>query len=455
MARRRRVLEALAEAAFASPSRRAEIEAFARSEPQLDDYARFRATAERHRAGWPAWPERQRASGLAPVGLAPPDFDEAARRYHLYAQWLWDHQFRTLFGGGEALYLDLPIGVDGGGFDVWRFRDQFAAGAAVGAPSDRFFAAGQDWGFPPPHPHHGRQTGHAYFRSVVRAHLRRAGMLRLDHVMALHRLFWIPRGFSARDGVYVRYPADELYAVLAIESHRHRARIVGENLGTVPPEVNESMQRRGLLPMRIFQFEATPDWPRDRAALEGLAALNTHDTATFAAFWEGRDVEQGVRLGLLDAAAAGGVIERRARIRAAVIATLAAEGWLDERRRDAAEPTAATEPPNLTGPTVSAEPPTADDEPTPDDELTAASEPTTDEVLRALLRRLAASDAEVVIAQLEDLWLEPDPQNVPGVGADYPSWHRRMRRSLDSIERDPSLAALLRELAALRQGTGR
>jgi 4-alpha-glucanotransferase len=408
MTAKRRVLEALARAAFSSPARRREIEAFLGAEPHLEDYARFRATAERERAGWPAWPEAQRAGRLEAA-----DFDDESRRYHVYAQWLWDRQFRALFGAGEALYLDLPIGVHGGGFDVWRFRDRFALGASVGAPPDLFFAAGQDWGFPPPHPLNGRAGGHAYFRSVVRAQLRRAGMLRLDHVMALHRLFWIPRGAAARDGVYVRYPSEELYAVLAIESHRHRARIVGENLGTVPPEVNEGLRRHGLLPMRILQFDQASDWRRQPPEIEGLAALNTHDTATFAAFWEGHDIGLRVRLGLLDHDGAAVEGASRDQIRSAVVAALRAEGWLD---REAAG-TAGVQ--------------TAD-------------------VLRALLRRLAASDAAVLIVQLEDLWLEREPQNVPGIAGEYPSWRRRMQRSLGSLAGDAAIASLLRELAAVR-----
>ncbi|HVR30243.1 MAG TPA: 4-alpha-glucanotransferase [Thermoanaerobaculia bacterium] len=413
IAAKRRVLEELADTAFAEPSRRREIEELARDEPWLDDYARFRAVAEQQRAGWPAWPDALRGGAIG-----PDDFDQRARRYHLYAQWLWDRQFRSLFAAGEALYLDLPIGVNGGGFDVWRFRDQFAPGASVGAPPDMFFAAGQDWGFPPPHPRHGRDTGHAYFRSVVRAQLRRAGMLRLDHVMALHRLFWIPRGGSARQGVYVRYPAEELYAILAIESHRHRALVVGENLGTVPPEVHEGMRRHGLLPMRILQFELSPEWPRESSEPTGLAALNTHDTATFAAFWEARDVELRVRLGLLEETSAGEEAARRKEIRRAVIDALRREGWL------------------------------AAGDATPE----ADSELSTGAVLHALLRRLAASAADVVVVQLEDLWLEREPQNVPGMGDEFPSWRRAMRRTLESIAADSSIEATLRELAALRAG---
>jgi 4-alpha-glucanotransferase len=423
MAAKRRVLEALAQAAFASPARRDEIERFAGAEPQLDEYARFRAAAERERAGWPAWPAAQRSGRLSPA-----DFDESSRRFHLYVQWLWDRQFRELFGHGEDLYLDLPIGVHGGGFDVWRFRDQFAATASVGAPPDLFFVSGQDWGFPPPHPRNARQSGHAYFRSIVRAHLRRAAMLRLDHVMALHRLFWIPRGLRASQGVYVRYPAEELYAILAIESHRHRARIVGENLGTVPPEVDDGLRRHGLSGMRILQFEVSPDWPGGARELDGLAALDTHDTATFAGFWEGTEIDLRVTLGLLSEEEAERERALRGATRSAVVAALRAQGWL------AVAPSGAD----------------ADRSRGADPSRPDAATPGTEEVLDALLRWMSASPAAVVMVQLEDLWLEHRPQNVPGISSEYPSFKRHLERTLDSIENVPAIAGLLRGLAALR-----
>src|SRR5690606_27044500 len=135
---------------------------------------------------------------------------------------------------GQRLYLDLPLGVHPAGYDVWSRRELFAGGASAGSPPDAFFSLGQNWGFPPLRPDALRETGHAYVIDVLRATLRHAGMLRIDHVMALHRLFWIPAGMEARDGVYVRYPAEELYAVHCLESARHAAVIVGEDLGTVP-----------------------------------------------------------------------------------------------------------------------------------------------------------------------------------------------------------------------------
>src|SRR5690606_11820136 len=126
---------------------------------------------------------------------------------------------------GQQLYLDMPLGVHGGGYDVWRNQHLFALTASVGSPPDTFFPHGQNWGFPPMNPLTMRQDRHRYFTDIIRNQLRYANVLRIDHVMALHRLFWIPQGMEADDGVYVKYPADELYAILSIETHRHHARI--------------------------------------------------------------------------------------------------------------------------------------------------------------------------------------------------------------------------------------
>ena len=164
--------------------------------------------------------------------------------------------------------------------------------ASAGAPPDLFFSKGQDWGFAPLHPRRIRESGYRYVLAFLRFQMHHARLLRIDHVMGLHRLYWVPRGFEARQGTYVNYPAEELHAIFNLESHRNRTRLVGENLGTVPPAVNESMERHGLREMFVVQFEERPD---PKAALRSppalsVASLNTHDTPTFAAHWRGDDL---------------------------------------------------------------------------------------------------------------------------------------------------------------------
>jgi 4-alpha-glucanotransferase len=203
-----------------------------------------------------------------------------------------DRQLRAQARGGAgaqaALYMDLPLGTHPDGFDVWRWRDLFAD-VTAGAPPDAFFAGGQDWGFPPLHPQRARASGHAYWAASLRHLMRASGMLRLDHVMGLHRLFWIPRGSPATEGVYVGYPADELYAVLCVESHRHRTEVVGEDLGTVADEVRDEMERRSLRRLYVMPFEL--DAERGTLAPEppsAVASLNTHDMPPFGAWVEPR-----------------------------------------------------------------------------------------------------------------------------------------------------------------------
>jgi 4-alpha-glucanotransferase len=238
-----------------SDRRRAELEVFLAARPHLAEYARWRG------------------GGQGAVELL-----------HAYAQWALDEQLadltRTLDERGQALYLDLALGVDPDGFDVVAQPEAFATGASVGAPPDEFFTGGQDWGFPPPHPEGARTGGHPYLRACLDHHLPVARMLRLDHVMGLHRLWWIPEGAPAGEGAYVHYAADEQYAVLALAAARHGAEVVGENLGTVPPEVNAAMEDHGLVGMWPYQL-AVP--AGDTEPPRGwLATLNTHDMAPYA-----------------------------------------------------------------------------------------------------------------------------------------------------------------------------
>lgn len=261
MAMKERVLRILArDFLMASNARRAEFEEYVRGHPDLPDYARFQA-----------------AEGSEQV------------RYHQYVQWIADGQLARCSEEARQknilLYLDFPLGCHPDGFDAWKYRDVFVPQMKVGAPPDSFFRDGQDWGFQPLHPQRLRESGYDYFIKSLRHHLQHAGILRLDHVMNLHRLFWIPEGFSAPDGVYVQYPAEELYAILCLESMRHRVIIVGEDLGLVPQEVRAMMQSHGLRRTHIMQFD--PSLSEDIPST-AMAALNTHDLPPFAAFWGSR-----------------------------------------------------------------------------------------------------------------------------------------------------------------------
>jgi 4-alpha-glucanotransferase len=361
------------------------FKAFLQRHPAARDYARFRATVDRREEGWGSWPERMRLGELRPG-----DFDEAEERYHLFASWAAEDQLTRVAAGSvdgsAALYLDLPLGVHGLGYDTWRMHDLFAHEVSAGSPPDDFFRSGQTWGFPPLHPAAIRADGYRYFIDCLRNHLHLAGALRLDHVMALQRLFWIPRGLDATHGVYVRYPMAEMFAILTLESVRHQAVIIGEDLGTVSREIRSAMKRHRIQRMWVYQFQPLPARGNQLPEIPRsvIASLNTHDLQPFAAYWDALDVAQ-----------------RRAR------------GTLFRAGRT---PGAAA-------------------------------------VVEALLEYIAASPARILLVNLEDLWLETRPQNVPGTTTEQPNWRRRARYMLEQIQNHPDVLRTLSTIAERRDPT--
>ena len=410
MALKRRILEDLGHRFFTHPGgRQEEFERFVTARPDLATYAAFRAVGDRRGEPWQCWPERLREGTLAPA-----DYDEEDRRYHLWVQWAADRQVRDLAGSarrrGPGLYLDLPLGVHGSAFDVWRYRDLFATGASTGAPPDVLFTKGQVWGSPPLRPDRLREHGYDHLIQVLHHHMEHAGLLRLDHVMQLQRLFWIPEGMDASAGVYVTYPMEELFAILTLESHRHRTIMVGENLGTVAPEIGEAMDRHQIHGMYVVQYELQPgsQGMREPPAAT-VASLNTHDMPTFPAFWEGRDVGILEELGFFNADQAREERERRAVLRQQMESELPPE----ERGRGRA---------------------------------------TEEAVLRRRLEHLAASPARMVLVNLEDLWYETEPQNVPGTHSERPNWQRKAKHSFEEFSQRREVIEPLRQVDELRRG---
>ncbi|MSQ10501.1 MAG: 4-alpha-glucanotransferase, partial [Dehalococcoidia bacterium] len=341
------------------------------------------------------------------------DYDQRVAHYHEYVQWLSNEQLASIAPEATpaGLYMDLPLGVHASGFDTWRFPESFAPGASAGAPPDGLFIGGQDWGFPPLHPERLRQDGYRYFIDVVRHHMRHARVLRVDHVMGLYRQYWIPQGFAATEGVYVRYPADQLAAILSLESHRHHCVVASENLGTVPAAVEHLLQRHGFRPMHVAQFGATGNAaePFTQPTTAALAAIGTHDTPTFAGWWYGLDIHDKLALGLIDEDHAREEHGRREAVRTSIEAFVAH----DEQDRS------------------------------PDD-------PPLTRWLAGTLRHLAVSNAWAVLVNLEDLLLELQPQNVPGTHRERPNWLRKASATLEAMMADPTVARILAQVAALR-----
>ncbi|MFE4416584.1 4-alpha-glucanotransferase [Streptomyces sp. NPDC056817] len=292
------------------PGRRAAYADFLAEQGRaLEDHATWYALAEVHGSDWSRWPE----------GLRDPRSAETARAraaladrvdFHSWLAWLTDAQLtdaqRTAreAGMGIGIVHDLAVGVHPGGADAWAQRDHFAAGMSVGAPPDAFNARGQDWGLPPWRPDRLAASGYAPFRRLLRALFRYAGALRIDHVMGLFRLWWIPRGLPPTEGTYVRYDAEAMLAVLVLEASRAGAVVIGEDLGTVEPGVRETLDRRGVLGTSVLWFER--DWegsgrplPPERWRADCLATATTHDLPSTAARLTGEHVELRHRLGLL------------------------------------------------------------------------------------------------------------------------------------------------------------
>src|SRR5439155_24802992 len=308
MTYKRGILEELARQFFFQPSsqRLHAFKKFVKENKHLESYAEFRAVTDRQRKGWTGWP-----AALRNAKLSRAHYDERTKKYHLYAQWIIQEQLGRLADKarrrGQALYLDVPLGLHPDSYDVWRYREFFVPHVAGGAPPDPVFTKGQNWGFPPMNPEAMRLNRYQYFIEFLRNHFRFARLLRIDHVMGLHRLYWIPNELSGDKGVYVEYPAEELYAILSLESNRHQAGIVGENLGVVPPAVNRSMERHNIAQIYVVQYEifGDPKKPRlRRPPRNSVASLNTHDMPPFRSFYDGSDIDDRVDLGFLDAKAA-------------------------------------------------------------------------------------------------------------------------------------------------------
>ena len=403
-------LDAAADAHFAThgPEGAEDLRRFLAERPDTVSYARFRAAGVRHGRDWRRWPEACAPERLA-RGTDGADLDPRIVRRHVFAQWLCSRQIGALaadLATREAgLYLDLPVGVHADGYDVWRERDAFLVGASAGAPPDPFFRGGQSWGFPPIDPRGSRDSGHRWFRDCLRHQFRHAALLRIDHIMGLHRIWTIPPDGDATLGCYLRQPDEELFAIVALESRRQRCQIVGEDLGTVPVAIERALPRHRIAGMQVFQFAASPAEPERgaQAPPQSLLALNTHDMPTFASFATAGDVERRAAGGELSATEAA--TERADRER--LIARLAA--WLGVPEPDA-------DPQRLR------------------------------RLLDALLARMAESDAVVLAVGLEDLWLEREPQNVPGTLDPERNWCRRAAVSLDDLVADKNLAARLEQL---------
>lgn len=324
-----------------------------------------------------------------------------------WVQWQIDRQLSAAQEYARAkmpigLYHDLALATDRFGSDLWAHRAFFVNGCRVGAPPDDFAPQGQDWGFPPPNSERHREDGYRLFAESIRRNCRHGGALRIDHVMRLFRLYWIPDASDATQGAYVREGSEDFVRVLALESVRNRVTIVGEDLGTVEPRIREILARFGILSYRLFffekdkrgEFKAGKEYPA-----QALVSSSTHDLPTLAGFWTGEDIEARRRAGVADGKAYREQWEMRVRDKQKMLDRLFNEGLL---RQDLPRESSAY--PEWTG-----------------------------DLHHAAIGFLARTPAQLLAVNQEDLLKETSQQNLPGTTWQYPNWGRKMRFTVEEL----------------------
>jgi 4-alpha-glucanotransferase len=326
--------------------------------------------------------------------------DEGEKNFHLYCQFKLERKMRAL---RQGLYLDFPVGCRNGGFDSVYFKDSFLPGFSVGAPPDFFFRHGQSWGFAPLNSLVLRKQKYDYFIRAIRHHMQCCEILRLDHVMALRRLYVIPPGLSSDQGVYLRYNSDELFTILAIEAARHNVQVIGENLGTVPDSVQSALKQHHFFGMWVLPFQAG-SYPIDdikKIPKENLICLNTHDLSPFAGYLKGDDIKKLGQLSLMPADIVSSEMNKR-------------RALISDWKRNLFERDANA-------------------------------------LLTKMVSLLAASPAELLLINVEDLWMETKPQNIPGTSSENPNWRNKLKYRTQDWMNNPDIHNFCRSLSQLRK----
>lgn len=334
------------------------------------------------------------------------------KEFHLYCQFKMDQQMASVANDarrkvGSELYLDFPVGVSRSGFDHQIFNNSFLSTASAGAPPDLFYSGGQIWGFAPAHPIHTREEGYYYFIQCLRHHLRYAKYLRVDHIMQFHRIYAIPDGLKANEGTYLKYCAEEYFAILSVEAESAGAEIIGEDLGTVPKQVREDLAKHNCFGMWVLPFETKAEVAKaiQAAPSRSLACLNTHDMAPFHGYLQSRDLHLYDEFCVLDHEKDLKMEEERHEI---------VRDWYREFKIQFNDAQGLFE---------------------------------------KIIKELAKGPSELLLINLEDLWLETEPQNVPGTWREYPNWQRKMRYPIEDWSQDQKILDLMSLITHLRKGT--
>ena len=368
---------------------------------------------------WPDWPRQYHD----PDSPAVAEFAVKHPRsilFYQYVQWLVEgqlaaaHQHLQSSGLATGIFHDLALATDRCGADLWAQRSFYVSGCRVGAPPDGFSPKGQDWGFPPPNSAEHFRDGYRLFSESLRKNCQHGGALRIDHVMRFFRLYWIPEGMDPTEGTYVQDRYRDLIRILALESVRNRVVIVGEDLGTVPDFVRETLSAFGILSYRLFYFEQDDQRqfrPPDQYPEQALVSASTFDLPTVAGFWLNRDIENRRAAGLLgDDAMYWRLLAERGGEKQKMLDLLLRLGFLPP-----GSPTDAAGVPGLTG-----------------------------ELHNAVMGFLASTPCSMLLVNQEDLFKETEQQNLPGSTSEYPNWQRKMRYAVEELEQnEPSDCAFM------------
>ncbi|MDP1606956.1 MAG: 4-alpha-glucanotransferase [Rhodocyclaceae bacterium] len=399
----------------------------------LESFVRYEALQTHFRAadkniwGWPAWPVEYRDPD-SPAVAAFAHEHATAVTWHAWLQWIADLQLAAVaeraqqVGMAIGLYLDLAVGANPGGAEIWRWQEVFAADAHAGAPPDEINLMGQDWGLPPFVPHRLREVAYAPFIDILRANMKHAGALRIDHVMGLLRMFWVPADIPATEGAYVHYPFEDILGLVALESQRNQCLVIGEDLGTVPDGFRPRLAECGVLSYHPLIFERYPDGnfrlPAD-VPRQALVAAGTHDLPTLRGFWHGEDLEIRAALHLFPSE------EMRQRL-------------ITERDWDRGRLLWALEQENLLPEDTAKQPATLP-------ELSAA-------VVTAIHAYLARSPAQIMVVQPEDIFGVMEQPNLPGtLEHQHPNWQRKLPLPLENWAGFSSFTELVTAVHAARQ----
>ncbi|NOY39359.1 MAG: 4-alpha-glucanotransferase [Nitrospirae bacterium] len=393
----------------------------------LDDYATFLSLHEHFTqkglCHWKDWPKEYHSTDTHEVRMFR-ERHEKRITFHKYIQWLINEQLGDASkkagesGMSVGLYRDLAVGSLADGSDVWGSQEIFAIDVNVGAPPDNFSLRGQNWGFPPLIPDRLRQQGYDFFIQVIRENMKHAGAIRIDHALGLFRLYWIPPGIKSQDGVYIRYPSEDLLRIIALESMRNRVVVIAEDLGTVGKEVRETLQRFGMLSYRLFYYE------RDRSTREYLppqaypemavTSITTHDLPTISGFWTGRDIEVKKALNLYPDN----------------------EAWLRDlsnRQADRQRLLRALKRAGLLPPGMPADP--------------GRIPVMTEELCLAIYRYLAMTSSKLLTINLDDIIGTADQQNLPSTVNEYPNWRRKVPYRIEELKK----MEVFRKLVGIRE----